>query len=155
MRTNKRSYFVTANQWGSCILSAVAVSPCQWEVAAAGPAELSWVAAVNELSLYTLQYSGCTVQCTVITKQRASHLGPLGVCSLASKDEMIPPERDQAWPQWLQTTTLIKVRVISARENIYCCGDMLELYFQRYFSLLIFCLNILVRKACEKWVYRV
>ena len=47
----------------------------------------------------------------------------------------------------------------SARENKYillwCCGDRLGLYFQRYFSLLIFCLNILVRKACEKWVYRV
>ena len=29
------------------------------------------------------------------------------------------------------------------------------LYFQRYFSLLIFCLNIRVRKAHEKWGHRI
>ena len=97
------------------------------------------------------------VQCTVLHGLTTKRFSPWStVCSLASKDEAISPERvAQAWPQWLQTTTLIKVRVISARENIYCCGDMLELYFQRYFSLLIFCLNILVRKAHEKWGHRV
>ena len=153
---------MTVDQWESCILTAVAVSPCQWVVAAAGPAELSWVTAVNELSLYTLQYSGCTVQWTVVWHPTKS-FSPWSTWCLQPG---FKGWADLSWarpgPAPVAADNNINQspsHLSSARENKYillwCCGDRLGLYFQRYFSLLIFCLNILVRKACEKWVYRV
>ena len=103
--------------------------------------------------VYSAVYSGLTPTKSFSPWSTAS------VCSLASKDELISSERDPAPVATDNNINQSPSHLSSARENKYillwCCGDRLGLYFQRYFSLLIFCLNILVRKACEKWVYRV
>ena len=98
----------------------------------------------------TVQYSGCAVRVQCVVWHPTKRFSPWSPWPLhsASKDEAISLVWvDQARPQWLQTTTLIKVRVISAsaaRENIH--GDMRGCIF----SKILFITHILSKCSCKK-----
>ena len=140
MLANEKSVWVTCDQWEAC---STAVSPCQ---AAAGSAELSWDAAVNELSLYSVQYSAVySVQCSMVWQQRDSHLGPLSAAWLQRMRRSLLSELPSLAPVATDNNINQSPSHLSQRKYI-----LLWRYAGAVFSKILFITHILSKYSCKK-----